>query len=89
MFVKKFILFSVSAFYFFTALGQIKSNPKQSIGLNIGRSINSTGDMRGVTYSTVYSKKFRNRLSWIATFGGTLRDCSSDLFFTDPNLGGK
>ena len=89
MLTKKIILFTLSPLFAIISFGQIKSNPKQFIGLNIGRSINGTGDMRGVTYNTVYSKKFRKKLYWIATFGGTLHDGSSDLFFTDPNGGGE
>ena len=86
--MKKLLFFGGSSLFFIvTAFSQIKSNPKQFIGLNIGGSINGTGDMRGITYNTVYTKKFRNRFSWIATFGGTLHDGSSYLFFTDPSGG--
>ena len=86
---KLLLLGSFIIFFIIAAFSQVKSNPKQFIGLNIGRSINGTGDMRGIAYNTVFTKKFRKRFSWIVTFGGTLHDGSSDLFFTDPNGGGE
>lgn len=85
MLMKKLLLICSSAIFIATGFGQVKSNPDQFISLNIGRSINGTGDMRGVAYNTVYSKTFRKRFSWIVTFGGTLHDDSDDLFFSDQD----
>lgn len=78
------IIFSI-----LTAFGQVETTPNQFIGLNIGRSIHGTGDMRGIAYHTVYSKRFRKKLSWTATFGGTLHDGSVELFFPDSDRGGE
>ena len=82
--VKRSVLLLLPILFVIPAFCQLKTNPDQFIGLSVGSSMNGTGDMLGVAFNTVYSKKFRKRLSWIATFGGTLHDGSWDLFFDDP-----
>lgn len=87
MLLKKCILFTFSPFFAIITFGQLKSNPKQFIGLNIGRSINVTGDMRGVLIILSIRRKFEKDFPGLLLFGVTLHDGSSDLFFTDPNGG--
>jgi hypothetical protein len=58
---------------------------ERQLNFSIGRSKHGTGDMRGLIFNTEYSKRFKNRLSWIAGIGGTIHDGVRPLFFTYPD----
>lgn len=83
--MKKIFFGFLSLLLISNAFCQLETFPSQFIGLNIGKSKHGSGDIQGVAFNTVYSKSFHKKLSWVATFGGTLHDDSKELIFTDPN----
>lgn len=83
--MRKPLLIFVFIFFVCTGFSQLKFNPNQFIGLSGGRSKHGTGDIRGVAFNTVYTKRFRKKISLSATVGGTLHDDSEVLFFTDSD----
>lgn len=84
--MKKFS--STSFFFLITSIlfAQNESNlPKQFLQFTAGRSTHGTGDVRGLSFNSVYSNFFKKRFSWIAEVGGSLHDGNRALFFTAPN----
>ena len=83
--MKKLILLLFPILFVIPAFSQLTTSSSQFIGLDIGKSKHGSGDIQGVAFNTIYSKRFRKNLSWVATFGGTLHDDSNELLFTDPD----
>jgi hypothetical protein len=59
--------------------------PKKKINLSIGRSIHGSGDIRGVLFSTEYSKQVRRKLSYTMALSGSIHNGEWPLFFYAPN----
>lgn len=53
-----------------------------------GFSKHGSGDLNGVSYVFDYTHYFKNKLSWIASFGGDIHDGVFPLFYEYP-LGNK
>jgi hypothetical protein len=83
--MKNTFLFFISISLSTLTFCQKATNFKEFLGISVGRSKHGTGDINGFAFNSEYSKQFRRKLSWSATFGGTLHDGSRDLFFTAPN----
>ncbi|MFM9021409.1 MAG: hypothetical protein ACKOOA_08805, partial [Sediminibacterium sp.] len=49
-----------------------------------GTNFNGTGDSFGFGFFTEYSKKFKKKLTWSASLGGTINDGSNFLLYEYP-----
>jgi hypothetical protein len=52
--------------------------------LSAGTNFNGSGDSFGFSFFTEYSKKFKKKLTWAASVGGTINDGSNFLLYEDP-----
>jgi len=77
--MKKLTLFLVSIAIYQTLFAQ-----KNSISAIAGLCFNGTGDSKGLIYSTEFSKYFKAKYFWSASFGGTIHDGSFPIFFEYP-----
>lgn len=57
---------------------------KQQVQVSFGRSFNGTGDIRGFGFATEYNKYFKKKLSWSASFGGTIHDDFIPIIYEYP-----
>ena len=56
----------------------------QQIQFSVGTSFNGSGDTKGLGFLTEYNKKFKKKLSWSASLGGTIHDGSFDILYEYP-----
>jgi hypothetical protein len=78
---KLFIFFTLVPFF---VVAQNKF-PHRHIQVSGGTSFNGTGDIRGISFNSGYSKYFKKKACLIGEIGGTLHDGEWPLFFTAPN----
>ncbi|MBM3922000.1 MAG: hypothetical protein FJ340_02200 [Sphingomonadales bacterium] len=57
---------------------------KQQLQFALGTNFNGTGDTKGLGFLTEYNKKFKKRLSWSVSLGGTINDGSFGILYEYP-----
>lgn len=60
--LKRLVLLLFPSFFVIPSFSQVKTNPDEFIGFSIGRSKHGTGDIRGVAFNTIYSKKIPQKV---------------------------
>ncbi len=77
----------ISVFLLLSAYGNAQSAPlpQQHLFFIIGKSKHGTGDIRGLFFTTEYSKRFRDRLSYSVGISGTINDREDKRTFSAPD----
>jgi hypothetical protein len=81
--MKKYLLVTY-IFFSLYSFSQV-TNPKKQIELIIGRSVQGTGDSRGLIFAVEYSKYFKKKLNWSASIGATINDGILAIFYEYPS----
>jgi hypothetical protein len=69
-------------FLFIVILQFNQSNAQKNLlQFSAGTNFTGSGDSFGFSFFTEYSKKFKKKLIWSASVGGTINDGSFDLFY--------
>jgi hypothetical protein len=72
-------------FLFIVILQFNQSNAQKNLlQFSAGTNFTGSGDSFGFSFFTEYSKKFKKKLIWSASVGGTINDGSFDLFYQYP-----
>jgi hypothetical protein len=58
---------------------------KRKLEVAVGKSTHGTGDIKGVSFATEYSERFKKRLNWTVGIGGTIHDGANPLFYDFPS----
>lgn len=77
----KFFIFCILLFPFFPLSAQKNELSRYHLQVSAGRCFHGSGDLRGVIFSTNFSKYFKKRISWSTELSGTIHDGSFPLFF--------
>lgn len=81
----KFFIFFILLFLIFSLSAQKNELPRYHLQVSAGRCFHGSGDLRGVIFSTDFSKYVKKKLSLGLSLSGTVHDGNYPLYFTYGN----